>query len=104
MKEIEELPPSCGFFRNTHIKIYPLDQWPYILLAKVYPDGTKIGANISRREFLCNLISSCRMYPHGKSNNGDGAIINLGGVISGATISDINSSVVRTVSMAEAKS
>jgi hypothetical protein len=72
--------------------------------AKAYPDRIKTTVTISRREFICNLISSCGMYPYGISNNDDGAIVNLGRVTSGATISGIDSSVVRIVNMAKAKS
>jgi hypothetical protein len=55
--------------------------------AKAYPDRIKTSVNISRLEFICNTISSCGMYPYGKGNNGDGAIVNLGGVRSGAIVS-----------------
>ena len=59
--------------------------------AKIYLRNMKTG-NISRREFQCNLISSCGIYPYGKHNNGDGAIVNLGVVKSGATVSVIDGS------------
>jgi predicted small secreted protein len=72
--------------------------------AKAYPDGIKTTVIISRLEFICNTISSCGIYPYGKSNNGDGAIVNLGGVKSGATVPNIDGSAVRTVSVAKAKS
>jgi len=47
--------------------------------ASVYPVG-KYGASFWLREFVCNSMSACGMYPYGKSDNGDGAIVNLGGV------------------------
>ena len=72
--------------------------------AKSYPDRIKTTVIISRREFICNLISSCGIYPYGKSNNGNGAIVNLGGVKSSATVPDIDGSAVRIVSVAKAKS
>ncbi|OPY54120.1 MAG: hypothetical protein A4E49_01165 [Methanosaeta sp. PtaU1.Bin112] len=37
------------------------------------------GASIPvLREFVCNLMSACGMYPLGLGNNGDGATVNLG--------------------------
>ena len=66
-----------------------------------YTDGIKTSAYILRQEFICNLISSYGMYPYGKSNNDNGAIVNLGGVKSGATVPDIDDS---AVSVAKAKS
>jgi hypothetical protein len=29
------------------------------------------------REFVCNLMSACGMYPYGLGNNGNGEIVNL---------------------------
>jgi hypothetical protein len=57
--------------------------------ASIYPVGTvNNGANVSLplREFQCNLISSCGIFPLGRHVT-DGAIVNLGGVRSGATVS-----------------
>lgn len=67
--------------------------------AKFYFGNIKTGTNISLREFQCNLISSCGMYPYEEVNNGDGAKVYLGGVRSGETISGIEGSkAVRLVS------
>jgi hypothetical protein len=102
-KNISNSVPRPGILGiiNNGASVYPVGD---VSNAKAYTDGIKTGAYISRREFICNLISSCGMYPYGKSNNGDGAIANLGKVTSGATISGIDSSVVRIVNMAKAKS
>jgi hypothetical protein len=86
---------------NDGASVHPVGE---VSNAKAYPDGIRTTVIISRREFICNLISSCGIYPYGKSNNGDGAIVNLGGVRSGATVPNIDGSAVRIVSMAKAKS
>jgi hypothetical protein len=86
---------------NNGASVYPVGD---VSNAKAYADVIKTGAYISRREFQCNLISSCGIYPYGKVNNGDGAKVYLGGVRSGATISGIDGSAVRIVSVAKAKS
>jgi hypothetical protein len=61
---------------NNGASVYPAGE---VSNAKVYLGGIT-GANIWRREFICNSMSACGMYPYGKSDNGDGAIVNLGGV------------------------
>jgi hypothetical protein len=93
--------PGIQGIINDGASVYPVGD---VSNAKAYPDVIKTGASISRLEFICNLISSCGIYPYGKNDNGDGAIANLGEVTSGATISGIDSSVVRIVNMAKAKS
>ena len=65
--------------------VYPVGEYG----ASVYPVGiVNNGANASLPlwEFQCNLISSCGIYPLGRHVT-DGAIVNLGGVRSGATAS-----------------
>lgn len=86
---------------NDGASVHPVGD---VSSARSYPDRIKTTVIISRREFICNTISSCGMYPYGKSNNGDGAIVNLGGVKSGATVPNIDGSTVRMVSVAKAKS
>lgn len=86
-------PGILGTIRDGS-SVYPVGD---LSNAKAYP-GRITSVNNSRLEFICNLISSCGLYPYGKGNNGDGAIVNLGGVTSGATVSGINSPVVRMVS------
>lgn len=57
--------------------------------SNVYPAGiVNSGAKVSLplREFQCNLISSCGIFPKG-NNVTDDAIVNLGGVSSGAIVS-----------------
>lgn len=64
---------------------YPIGEYG----ASVYPVGTvHDGANSSLplREFQCNLISSCGIFALGKHVTDD-AIVNLGGVRSGAIVS-----------------
>lgn len=80
--------------------VYPVGD---VSNAMAYPAGIRTTVSISRREFICNLISSCGIYPYGKTNNGDGAIVNIGGVWSGATIPNVDGSAVRMVSLATAK-
>lgn len=82
---------------NDGASVYPVGE---VSNAKAYPEGIRTTVSISRREFICNLISSCGIYPYGKTNNGDGAIVNLGGVMSGATVPNIDGSAVRIVSAA----
>ncbi|MGD0954364.1 MAG: hypothetical protein ABR985_18560 [Methanotrichaceae archaeon] len=88
-KNISNSVPSPGILGiiNNGASVYPVGD---VSNAKAYTDGIKTGAYISRREFICNLISSCGIYPYGKSNNGDGAMVNLGGVKSGATVPNID--------------
>jgi hypothetical protein len=65
--------------------VYPVGEYG----AGVYPVGTvNNGANTSLplQEFQCNLISSCGIFPLGRHVT-DGAIVYLGGVRSGATVS-----------------
>ena len=95
------LSPGILGMVNDGASVYPVGD---VSNAKAYTDGIKTTVIISRREFICNLISSCGIYPYGKSNNGNGAIVNLGGVKSGATVPDIDGSAVRIVSVAKAKS
>lgn len=80
---------------NTGANVYPVGEYGANVYpigeygASVYPVGTvNNGANISLplREFQCNLISSCGIFPLGKRVT-DGAIVNLGGVRSGAIVS-----------------
>jgi hypothetical protein len=47
--------------------------------AKVYLGKIKSDANISLREFLCFLMSSCGVYPRGKADNTDGIKVYLDG-------------------------
>jgi hypothetical protein len=77
------LRPGILGMINDGASVHPVGD---VSNAKAYPDGIKTTVIISRREFICNLISSCGIYPYGKSNNGNGAIVNLGGVKSGATV------------------
>ena len=70
---------------NNGASVYPVGEYG----ASVYPVGiVNNGANASLPlwEFQCNLISSCGIYPLGRHVT-DGAIVNLGGVRSGATAS-----------------
>jgi hypothetical protein len=87
---------------KTGANVYPASQASNG--AKIYLGKIKNDASILRLKFQCNLISSCGMYPYGKVDNGDGAKVYLGGVRSGATISGIDGSAVRMVSLAKAKS
>jgi len=102
-KSISNSVPRPGILGliNDGASVHPVGD---VSNAKAYPDRIKTTVIISRREFICNLISSCGMYQYGKSNNGDGAIVNLGGVKSGATVPNIDGSAVRIVSVAKAKS
>jgi hypothetical protein len=92
------VPGILGIINNG-ASVYPAGE---VSNAKVYVGGIT-GANIWRREFICNSMSACGMYPYGQRDNGDGAMVNLGGVKSGATVSGIDGSAVRIVSMAKAK-
>lgn len=102
-KNISNSVPRTGILGmiNDGASVHPIGD---VSNAKAYPEGVRTTVVISRREFICNLISSCGIYPYGKTNNGDGAIVNLGGVSSGATVPNIDGSAVRIVSMAKAKS
>ena len=70
---------------NNGANVYPVGEYG----ASIYPVGTvNNGANVSLplREFQCNLISSCGIFPLGRHVT-DGAIVYLGGVRSGAIVS-----------------
>jgi hypothetical protein len=57
--------------------VYPTGEFSN---AKVYLGRIKSDANISRREFLCFLMSSCGIYPRGIGDNSDGTKVYLDGV------------------------
>jgi len=54
--------------------------------ANVYLGGTRPSLNITHNEFVCNSMSACGMYPNGLADNSDGAMVDIGGVRSGATV------------------
>jgi hypothetical protein len=91
------VPGILGIINNG-ASVYPASE---VSNAKVYLGGIT-GANIWRREFVCNSMSACGMYDAARAN--DGAIVNLGGFKRGATVPNIDGSAVRLVSVAKAKS
>jgi hypothetical protein len=57
--------------------VYPAGEFSN---AKVYLGRITSDVNISRREFLCFLMSSCGIYPRGIGDNSDGTKVYLDGV------------------------
>ncbi len=76
------VPGTIGII-NDGAGVFPAGE---ISNGMAYLSGTRPSLNITLNEFVCNSMSACGLYPLGLADNNDGAMVDIGGVTSGATL------------------